>query len=945
MARKNKARRTGGRLVLFVVGQFIKWLFIVIATVILFGAMTGVFMLGHAKTYIEDIIIPQAQDEQTSLESIAFDASQSSTMYYTDANGNLVEMKTLHAGENRIWIPYEEMPENLINATVAIEDKRFWEHDGVDWKRTAAAVVYMFTGRDVQGGSTITQQLIKNVTQNNETTVRRKVLEIFTALEYDANHDKEEILENYLNYIYLGRQCNGVYTAAHKYFDKEVSELTLVESACLISITNNPSLYDPFNHPENNFKRAHTVIKQMFIQGYITDEEAYYGYMAEVGYHPTGELDENGYMTFAYEDGTATLQFNLGAIEESTSTGTIDSYYVDAVINQVQEDLMTTYGLTKEAASNIIFTGGLEIFTCYDAELQAKVDAVYLNKENFDGYESDTSQPLLSAVTIIDNATGRVVALGDNREKTANRVQVNAVDALRQPGSSIKPLAVYAPALEEGLITPYSAVDDTPFMLLDGTNPWPKNSGRKYSGLTDIYTSVIKSHNTSAVKTLDLLTLDTSYYYLENVFGITSLVPYMEGSNGKVITDIAYGSLALGGFTKGVSTYEMAGAYSIFANNGIYIKPHLYTEVKDSDGNVILSYDETGTAVLSEDTVHYINTMLTGVVTSGTGTSANVSGHSVAGKTGTTSNKYDLWFCGYSGYYTAAVWSGYEMNEEINYSGNVSARLWKQVMSALLEGKENMPLPSTNKNVISVSYCTKSGGLATPACTLAECAATGRYIEGDEPTEYCTLHELIKVCIDCPIDEVVEGVEYTGQYRIAGEFCPEESQLEVAVLNYVRDEIAGSVEAEDSKLMKTWLEEQETCTFHNEEWLMNVELWSVQHIVAPVTSYEKKEGDPAFYLNARSEDGAGNPGGAVTFVSSNPSIVTVDENGVVTILRAGYAQILITADATEYADPVTLAVSVVVAPASQPPEEGGEGGEGGGIGDIIEGILNPGRHN
>ena len=224
---------------------------------------------GHARTYIQDVIIPQAEDAQATLNTQAYNPSLSSTIY----SGDGTELKTLYARENRVWVTYDEIPKYLIEATVAIEDKRFWEHHGVDWKRTAGAVVYMFTGRDVQGGSTLTQQLIKNISDNDDVTVKRKVLEIFSALEFEKTHSKEEILEMYLNYIYLGRQCNGVYTAAHKYFDKEVNELDLAECASLISITNNPSIYDPINHRDNNMKRASTVVIQMYKQDKISEEE------------------------------------------------------------------------------------------------------------------------------------------------------------------------------------------------------------------------------------------------------------------------------------------------------------------------------------------------------------------------------------------------------------------------------------------------------------------------------------------------------------------------------------------------------------------------------------------------------------------------------------------------------------------------------------------------
>ena len=915
-------------LALHIVGKFFKWLFIVLFTCIIFGCITAFFMLNHAKTYVEDVIMPMAEAEQSLLQNIAYDASQSSTMYYTDANGQLVEMKTLFAKENRIWVTLDEMPDDLIKATVAIEDKRFWEHEGVDWRRTGAAVLYMFTGRDVQGGSTITQQLIKNVTTNNDVTVQRKVLEIFTALEYDANTDKEVILENYLNVIYLGRRCNGVYTAAKTYFDKEVSELTLAECACLISITNNPSLYDPFNHRDNNLKRASTVIREMHKQGYI-DEERQISVMAELGWVPTGERDENGYLLFEYRAETATIQFNYGAVEDSNNaSGNIDSWYVDAVIDAVTADLMAQYDLTKEAASNLLFSGGLSIYTCFDPEIQAMVDEVYTNPDNFDGYESRNDQPLLSAITVVDNATGRVVALGDSREKTGNRLQINAVDALRQPGSAIKPIAVYAPALEEGLITPYSAVDDSPFYIDEAGKPYPPNSNRKYSGLTSIYKSVTNSYNTSSVKTADLVGLQTCFDYMEDVFGITTLTTYYEAPNGETKSDIDYSPMAMGGLTWGVTTYEMAGAYSVFPRNGTYIKPHLYTQVVDSEGNVLLSNDETGEVVLSEKTCYYVNTMLEGVVTSGTGTKARIKGMTAAGKTGTTNSKFDLWFCGYTGYYTAAVWTGYEYSETINFSGNASAILWQKVMSRLVEGKEDVDLNATDLDIKKVSYCTKSGLRATEACTLGECSATGYFVAEDVPTEYCEVHTTAKVCLDCAIggpypENYKPKEDEVLHYHLAGEFCPEESVVEIAVIQYEREQdIVEAVKIADEELVLAWLEELGPCTLHTAEWQEEMLLRQVQNIEVSSTSITKTVGDPAFNLMAKSVDGMGDPGGVLTYRSSNSQVATVDAYGNITILGSGTANITITAEATEFAPAVSVTVSIIV---NEQPSGGGEG--------------------
>lgn len=934
MAKKTN-NRAGDSQALQITGVVFKWIGIVLGTLLLIGTVTGLFMLAHVKGYIDDVIIPQAEEQQTGLNVTAYDPSLSSTMYYTDAaTGQQVEMMTLFSEENRIWVPYEEMPKNLINATVAIEDKRFFEHHGVDWKRTAAAVVYMFTGKNVQGGSTITQQLIKNISQNDDVTVRRKVLEIFTALEFEKTHDKKEILELYLNYIYLGRRCNGVYTAAHRYFDKEVQDLTLAESACLISITNNPSLYDPVSHPDNNLKRAHTVIMEMYRQGKISEEEELAA-LAEMGYYPDG-TDEKGNTRFSYDPARVTIQFvNKETIE--ADVGEINSYYEDAVIDQVRDDLMEKYGMTKDAASRLIFTGGLSIYTCFDPAAQASVDAVYQDPANFEDYVSRTGQPLLSAITVVDNATGRVVALGDNRPKDINRGYVLPTDTKRPPGSSIKPLSAYAPALEEGLITPYSAVDDSPFKMNNG-KPWPRNANRTYSGLTSIYQSVVHSLNTSAVKTVDLVGPEKSFEYMQNNFGITSLVSYMEGVNGRVYSDIDYAPLALGGLTTGVSTFEMAGAYSVFPRNGIFIEPHLYTKVVDKDGNVVLEYDEVGKPTLSEDTCFYMNNMLEGVVSEGTGGRAAISGMRTAGKTGTTTSKYDLWFCGYTPYYTASVWVGYDQSEVIQASGNPTPTLWKKVMSSLVDGKENKPFSQLKKDTVTATYCTKSGGLATPACTLAGCAATGTYLAGDEPTSFCSLHTTIKVCTGGPV-----GEGQTPTYYIAGEYCPEETVKEIGALDFVRDQVAGSVPVGDSGQLKSVIEANGPCPIHNAQWQANHALMSQQEILLTTPEFHKKVGDAPFGLGAYSVDGAGNPGGALTYSVDKPSVVTVESNGTVTVVGEGTAKITIKAAATGYAPEVSMTVTISVKGGSGGNEgsggnngQDGNGEAGGLLGDLFD---------
>lgn len=907
MAKTNKRKAGGsGRRRRPVALSILKWIGIVLGTILLGAVLTGLFVMGHARTYIKDVIIPQAEDAQAALDAQAYEPELSSTILAADSTtGEWQELKTLYARENRVWVTYDEMPQNLINATVAIEDKRFWEHHGVDWKRTLGAVFYMFTGRDVQGGSTLTQQLIKNISQNDDVTVKRKVLEIFSALEFEKNHSKEEIIEMYLNYIYLGRQCNGVYTASHKYFDKEVNELDLAECASLISITNNPSLYDPINHKDNNMKRASTVVIQMYKQDKISEDEELAA-LAELGYQPDGTTDEDGYKNFTYNADSATIHFELSSQQDQTASTDVDSWYVDAVINSVQEDLMDALGINKDAANNMLFSGGLTIYSCLDAEAQAKVDEVYSNPDALGGATSQSGQKLQSSITVVDNETGRVVALaGGLGEKTVNRALVRATQSLRPPGSSIKPLSVYAPAINEGLITPYSAVDDTPFMIDSSGNPWPRNSSKTYSGLTSIYTSVIKSLNTSAVKTLDLLGLQKSFDYMEQKFGITSLDSYYVLSNGTVMSDIDYAPLALGGLTHGVSTMEMAGAYATFPRDGVFIKPHLYTKVVDKDGNVILENDETGTQAISSHTAYYMNEMLTGVVTEGTGTKAQISGITVAGKTGTTTNNCDRWFCGYTGKYTAAAWIGYDQPERLNVSGNGALDLWHDVMSKLMEGVGDLPLSHVDASSVSVTYCTKSGQLATSACSAAGCAATGRFLEGDAPTDYCSVHTTVTVCKDSPIGD-------TGKYHLAGEYCPEESKTEMSVLDFKRSDAAASVTVGDSYDMLSWLKNEGTCTVHNAEWQAKAELKKTQKLTIGASSFSKTVGDAPFSLGATSVDGAGDPGGELSFVSSNPAVATVDSSGVVTVVGPGTAQITVTAAETEYAQSVSYTVTVTV---------------------------------
>lgn len=781
-----RPRRKGGA------GRVILGILKVIGTLILIGCTTGAILACFAATYIKTVIIPQDY-----VDASAYSMNLSSTIYYTDpSTGEAKELRTLHGEENRVKVDYEEIPEDLVNALVAIEDQRFWKHQGVDWRRTGGAFLNMFLGmKDTYGGSTITQQLIKNMTQNDDVTVKRKILEIFRALEFERNYSKEEILEMYLNYIYLGGNCYGVGTASLAYFGKSVSELDLAECASLIGITNNPSRYDPYISDytkEQNKQRQEIILNEMLEQGYITQAE-----------HDAAVAEE--------------LVF-VGRGQGTTST-TAYSYFEDQLIRDVIADLKETYDISDQLASQMVYNGGLSIYCTQDPAIQAKVDAVYEDLSNFSG-TSSSGQQLQSGITVIDNETGNVVALaGGVGEKTASLLTNRATQSLRQPGSAIKPLAVYAPALDLGVITPATVIDDSPYSFDgDGGSPWPVNSYGYYRGLTNVYNGLQDSINTLAVKVLANYTSpQVAYDFLVNNLGFsTDHLVVQEERNGTVFSDIGLAQLALGGLTDGVTTLEMASAYSAFPRGGLYIEPRTYTKVERVDPDtgavtVLLDNQAESHAAMKDSTAWYINTMLQNVVRNGTGTSARFDGMTIAGKTGTTTSRKDLYFVGYSAYYTAAVWSGFDQPERMS-SGlqQQSAVTWKKVMSAIHEGLEDKSFPTPSAGTVTVPVCADSGLQATEACKHdARTGEGGRiinmtFVKGDEPTTFCEVHKDVEICLDAPFLDA-DG-NPNGMYHLAGEFCPEESRRTVSILDITREGAAAAVTVRDNQFTTGHLE-------------------------------------------------------------------------------------------------------------------------------------------
>ena len=777
----------------------------VIGTLLLIFLTTSAFLACFAAVYIANVILPQA-----SMDLSSFTVDENSVMYYQDrTTGEYKELRQVLSVTNSEWVDYEDMPEYLKEAAVAIEDRRFWTHNGVDWWRTAQAVVSMFTGGDIQGGSTITQQLIKNLTDYNETTVKRKVTEIFRALYVDSHYEKADILELYLNVIPLGSGCEGVGAASEKYFGKPVSDLTLAECASLIGITNNPSKYGPYSTA-----RVENSNGEMWdaVQWNKYRQEVILGQMLEQGKISQAEYDE----AVAQE-----LVFVGFSAESGQEASDIYSWYEEQVITDVMNDLQEEYQYSSQYVSQMLANGGLRIYTCVDPEVQAAAEAIYYDRSSLDPNTTKSGQELQSAITIIDNSTGNIVGLmGRVGEKTINRGTNLATGALRQPGSAIKPLTAYGPAMDMGLLSPISVLADYPYQVLGG-KAWPVNVDGRYRGQVTVTEALQWSYNTVAVRAVALVTPAKAFEFATQHFHLELESGRMV--NGEMKSDVDIAPLAMGGLTDGVTTRQMANAFAVFPENGIYREARTYTKVEDSDGNVILDNSREDEVAVKESTAYYMNTMLQNVVQSGGGTEARISGMTVAGKTGTTTNKFDRYFVGYTPYYTAAVWVGYEYNERVPESGNPAAQLWKKVMAPIHEGLENKSFDEPS-GLVRVNYCLDCGGEATSACQAdprGSRVATGYVLPEDAPANVCTCHSLepgsnslIQVCVDDPVLD--ENGQPTGAYHLAGPYCPEVSIRSYAYLNLSRESVGGAW-AEDSSYFYSAQPNVGVCTVHTGE--------------------------------------------------------------------------------------------------------------------------------
>ena len=709
------------------------------------------------------------------------------TFLYDD-QGNQIR-KLAAPNSNRLPVTLDQIPEDLQHAVVAIEDERFYEHNGIDVKGILRAGVKAITTGDFsEGASTITQQLLKNNVFTNWTSestwlekFTRKFQEQYLAVQVEKKTDKNTILENYLNTINLGAGAYGVQAAARQYFDKDVWDLNLSECATLAGITQNPTRFNPIVNPENNQKRRKEVLQHMLDQNYITKKQ---------------------YKAALADDIYSRIQ---AAQEKNSSTeNTVYTYFEDELTDQIINDLMNIKGYTKTQATNLLYSGGLKVYTTQDSNIQTILDEEYADPSNYpdevqyeldyaltvtdpDGNQVNYSKEMLqlyfqnedpsfdllfdspeegqtyvdrykenilangskvvaervnfapqpqSSMSVIDQQTGYVKALiGGRGEKTASLTLNRATDTTRQPGSTFKIVSTYAPALNEKGMSLATTFEDEPYEYPDGSPV--NNATRSYNGTTTIRTAIQNSINVVAVKCLEQVTPELGLQYLDN-FGFTTLAHGTEAdtdANGNVWSD-ANLATALGGITRGVTNIELCASYAAIANGGTYIKPIYYTKILDHNGNVLIENTSAGRSVIKESTAYLLTNAMEDVVKKGTGTACQLDNMAVAGKTGTTEAYNDLWFVGYTPYYTCAVWSGYDNNEKLpDYARNFHKTLWKKVMTRIHEGlpEKDFTKPAS---VEKLSVCSETGLLPRAGCPVI----TEYFDVGTMPTEYCEEH-------------------------------------------------------------------------------------------------------------------------------------------------------------------------------------------------------------
>ncbi len=796
-----------------------------LATVLLIVIVCGFVFVNILGEYLEDEVMSVAS---VNLEDLELD--KTSFIYYVDSDEQIQILQQIYSTTKRQWVTYEDIPEELVQACVAIEDKRFFEHQGVDWITTVKACLSMFFGGSEFGGSTITQQFIKNYYGDDDVTVQRKVMEIFRAIAMEKTYDKEVILEWYLNTVYFGEGCYGVKTAAANYFGKELQDMNLAELASLIGITNNPSLYRPYrtnldfgglNGQERNRVRQLTILEEMYNQEKLSDEE----YEEAVTYQLVFKkgIDDGDRWAYCendacgYSGAVRTLLHEISEVGNKVyfcpqcqqqivvttdASQEVYSWYVDEVIDQVARALAEAEGLDyddKDIRDNFrdkVGRGGYHIYTPFDPEVQAAVDNVYTDLSQIPQVQS--GQQLQSGIVIVDNSSGDIVAMaGGVGEKEVFDANNRATDSMLQIGSSIKPLTVYGPAFEMGLVTPATVLDDLPITYNNG-NPYPKNDNNLYRYARTVFRGIVNSVNTISVNTLDLLGMQNSFNFAKYKFGLSGLTDHLETTSGSILTDIGYSALGMGGLTAGVTVRDVTCAYATFANDGVYREGRVWTKVYDSYGNLVLENTQDSYQVMGKKALNYLNYCLDNAVSIGSGGAADMYrelGMDVAGKTGSTQSNKDRYFAGFTGYYTAAVWCGFDQPEKIILVGdesNPACRLWKAVMLQLHENLETIPLYDST-GMVSVTVCLDSGKLATEACScdIRDLSRTDTVLvyKEDVPKEFCDKHVMVDYCShgDCAASEWCQKFASVGALLLTDTSLVKMTQARIDELNELRN--------------------------------------------------------------------------------------------------------------------------------------------------------------
>ena len=672
----------------------------IVLTVFLVGAITCCLVVGGFMVYVFGFIDYSMVGD---LDELTLNFT--TTIYHKDSKtGEFVEYQRLHGGDNRIWISDDdgEIPQNLKDAIIAIEDKDFRDHDGVDWGRTISAFANEFLHFSSKyGGSTITQQLVKNITEDRTQNASRKIREIMRAHYLESNNSKDVILECYINTVAMANGMYGAEVASNYYFNKSAKDLTLAECACLAAVINLPEYYRPDLNPINNKERRNIVLDEMYSQGYITKEEL---------------------------DAAKVEDIVIVAKKENLNEDDVYSYFVDALIDEIVDDLVKEYGYDRAYAETKFFNSGYQIYSTLDLNAQKIVEETMLS-DKFKVTKKDKNgkeQRLQGSITIMDYS-GHIIAIGGGfGEKTDNRGLNRATMSYRQPGSSIKPISAYAPALEKNMITYSSLVRDYKKTYGD----WSPNNwyGGNWGYIPARY-ALEQSSNTIPVYLIESMGIQNSFNFLKEKLGITNIVT----------EDMNYASLGMGGMYTGLTTMQSAAAFAIFGNGGKYYEPTTYYQVLDQKGEIVLSNDEyKPITAISEDTATIMNHMLQNVVYNG-GTGSAMAQYvphmRIFAKTGTADQANDVWLSGGTPYYVASAWCGFDELMAVP-NASMAKMLWGTVMSKI---HSSLPTKSyvESEYVTTRYYCTESGGIATSGCTSK---SIGWYKTSNLNEHKCTKH-------------------------------------------------------------------------------------------------------------------------------------------------------------------------------------------------------------